>query len=445
MELRDYQLAAIDSVHKAWAQGYLRPCVVMPCGAGKSITVADMAKRTTDRGKRVLFLVHRQELCEQIYNTFYNYGVDMECCEVGMVQTVSRRIERMMKPSLIITDENHHCLAGSYRKIYDYWNDVHCVGVTATPVRLNGGGLGDVNDILIIGPTVRELINRNCLADFDYYAPPVADLSGLKVKRTGDFDPADIERALNKPKIYGDVLTYYHDLADGKKAVCYCATISHSKTMAQEFTSNGIPAAHIDGDTPSAERKRIVQDFRSGKIRILCNVDLISEGFDVPDCGATILMRPTKSLTLYIQQAMRSMRYVPGKRAVIIDHVGNVHRFGLPDTEIEWSLSPKKQSNKPKTSTEGGEDVSAMQCPKCFYTHAPAPACPNCGHEYPKREEKKIETKEARLARITETVIHYQQPKECRNCEELSAFAKLKGYKPGWVWHAAKELGYLRK
>ena len=439
MELRDYQLKAISDVRNAWAAGYRRPCVVMPCGAGKSVLVADIARRTTEKKNRVQFIVHRQELCEQIYNTFYNYGVDMRYCDVGMVQTVCRRVDRMIPPSLIITDENHHCIASSYRKIYDAFPKAYCVGVTATPVRLNGSGLGDVNDCLIIGPTVKELIERECLAPFDYYAPPVADLSGLKVKRTGDFDPRDIENALNVPKIYGDVISYYHRLAEGRQAVCYCATINSSKRMAEEFSANGIPAAHIDGTSPKAERAEIIAKFRSGEIKILCNVDLISEGFDVPDCGAVILLRPTRSLTLYIQQAMRCMRYKPGKRAVIIDHVGNVHRFGLPDQEFEWSLSAEKQK---KQQEKTDEDFDIRQCPKCFSTHRYAEICPVCGYRYPektKEERKILLDKNTELERITETVRHYTMPSECRNRKELVAFCKMKGYKPGWVYYAAKE------
>lgn len=437
MELRDYQEKAISDVRKAWAAGFRRPCVVMPCGAGKSVTVAEIAKRTTAKHNRVQFLVHRQELCEQIWNTFHDYGVDMTLCDVGMVQTICRRTGRMLPPSLIITDENHHCLAPSYRKIYDAFPDAYCVGVTATPVRLNGGGLGEVNDCLIIGPTVKELISRNCLAPFDYYAPAVADLSGLKAKRTGDYDPKEIEMALNKPKIYGDVISYYRQLADGQKAVCYCATIISSQAMAAEFSANGIPAAHIDGDTPKAERAGIIAKFRSGEIRVLCNVDLISEGFDVPDCGCSILLRPTKSLTLYIQQAMRCMRYQPNKKAVIIDHVGNVHRFGLPDQEFEWSLTPgTKKSKSEKTDTE----LKIRQCPECFYTHEMAAFCPQCGYVYPVKVRTVAEEKEAHLERITETVKHYEKPAECKNREELAAYGKLKGYKKGWVYYAAKEL-----
>lgn len=421
----------------SWRQGYKRPCIVLPCGGGKSIITAEMAKRTAERGGRVLFLVHRRELCEQIEHTFSDWGVDMELCTIGMVQTITRRVDRIEPPKLIITDENHHCLANSYKRIYQAFPGAYGVGVTATPIRLNGGGLGDVNDKLIIGPTVRELIGRGCLSDFDYYAPQVADLSGLKRKSTGDFDMTQAADMLAKPAIYGDVLRHYQRLAPGVKAVCYCSTIEHSKETAERFRDAGIPAAHIDGDTPKELRAQIVQDFRDGRLQVLCNVDLISEGFDVPDCGCCILLRPTKSLTLYIQQSMRSMRYQPGKRAIIIDHVGNVHRFGLPDQEREWSLDPKPQKAQENK-------VHVRQCPECFFTHSTAPICPNCGHIYEKTREEILEDKkEQELARIERKVSRINSAEECSSAKELFALAKKKGYKPGWAYHQAKQRGFL--
>jgi superfamily II DNA or RNA helicase len=438
-------------VAAAWRQGFRRPCIVLPCGGGKSIITAEMAKRTTARGNRVLFIVHRRELCEQIERTFTDWGVDMDLCTIGMVQTISRRLAKNAPtfaegigrhlpagaPRLIITDENHHCLAKSYRRIYQAFPEAYGVGVTATPVRLNGGGLGDVNDRLIIGPSVRELIFRHCLSDFDYYAPQVADLSGLKRKSGGDFDQTQAADILMDKAIYGDILRHYQKLAGGVKAVCYCATIEHSLQTAQRFRDAGIPAAHIDGDTPKELRAAIVQDFRDGRIQILCNVDLISEGFDVPDCGCCILLRPTKSLTLYIQQSMRSMRYVPGKRAVIIDHVGNVHRFGLPDQDREWSLNPKPSRGKENL-------VHVRQCPECFYTHNTAPVCPSCGHVYEKtREELLEEKKEQELAKIERRMQEIRSADDCRSVKEFYELAKRKGYKPGWAYHQAKERGFL--
>lgn len=416
----------------------MRPCIVAPCGAGKSIIVADMARRTAENRKRVLYLVHRQELCEQIADTFQSDSVNMDYVQIGMVQTVTRRLQKIQRPDLIITDENHHSLAASYRHIYDYFPDVRCVGVTATPVRLNGSGLGDVNDILIMGPTVKELISMNCLAPFDYYAPPVADLSGIHT-RAGEFVAEEVEAALSKPHIYGDVIKYYRQLSDGKQAICYCPSIKYSQDMAEQFRNAGITAAHIDGGTPKQERANIIARFRSGEIKILCNVDLISEGFDVPDCNTSILLRPTKSLTLYIQQSMRCMRYKPGKRAVIIDHVGNVHRFGLPDMDREWKLDAKPADRKKEEST-----VKVKQCPVCFFTHEPAPVCPNCGYVYEPERKSPAEVKKAKLEQITEKVLNYVNPDACSNFTELAMYGKSKGYRPGWAYFQAKKRGMIR-
>jgi superfamily II DNA or RNA helicase len=404
---------------------------------GKSIIVADMAKKATEKGNRVLFLVHRKELCDQIEETFRTYGVNMKLCKIGMVQTITRRLKKMKEPQLIITDENHHCLAESYKRIYEAFPNARCVGVTATPCRLNGGGLGDVNDELVIGVSAKWLIENNFLAPYDYYAPSVADLTGLHVK-VGEYVTKEIEERLIKKSIFGDVISYYRQLADGKQAICYCASISHSEQMAENFREAGISAQHIDGSTVKSERNLVIKKFRSGEIKILCNVDLISEGFDVPDCEAAILLRPTKSLTLYIQQSMRCMRYKPGKRAVIIDHVGNYLRFGLPDFDREWTLEPKKKGAKKEEP-----EIKVRQCPECFYTHEYADICPKCGFMYPVKERTLEEIKEAKLELITEIVLDYDTPTECTTMAELVAYGRRKGYKSGWSYMEGKRRGII--
>lgn len=436
--LRAYQEDILNRTRDAFRQGYHRPCIVLCCGGGKSCIVAEMAKGAVEKGGHVLFLVHREELCAQIRRTFFEWGVPMHGSDICMVQTATRRINRLERPTLIITDENHHCLAGSYRRIYDAFPDVPLVGVTATPCRLNGGGLGDVNDVLIEGPGTKWLIDNGYLAPFDYYAPVVTDLTGLRISH-GEYVASEIAERMNRQAIHGEVLSTYHRLAEGRKAIVYCASIAHSKAVAEAFTQAGIPAAHIDGDTPDTDRKRIVQQFREGDIRILTNVDLISEGFDVPDCGASILLRPTKSLTLYIQQSMRCMRYVPGKRAIIIDHVGNYAWFGLPDAAREWTLEPKKA---------GGErDIpSPHTCPKCFGAfdqYALPHNCPYCGESMPIKAREIEEIRETAMSKIEGFVIHYDSPKQCRNYDELLAYARRKNYKPGWAWYQAKTRGFI--
>jgi superfamily II DNA or RNA helicase len=435
-QLRRYQLDMLDAARDAYRQGYKAPCLVAPCGAGKSVMMAEIAKNATLKGNGVLFIVHRKELCEQIERTFRDWGVDMKHCYVGMVQTVSRRLGRFRAPSIIITDENHHSLAASYRKIYDFYPGVRRVGVTATPVRLDGSGLADVSDKLVAGVSAKWLIENNYLAPFDYYAPSVADLTGVGTNR-GEYATRDVESRLIKKAIFGDVVGYYRKLSDGRQAICYCASVKHSKLMAEQFNAAGIGAEHIDGETPKAERARAVEEFRRGRTKVLCNVDLISEGFDVPDCTTAILLRPTKSLTLYIQQSMRCMRHKPGKRAVIIDHVGNYARFGLPDADREWKLDAKKGEAKQ-------DGLKVRVCPQCFYTVPSDTArCPGCGFGFGVRPRTVREVKEAALEAIEGFVLDYGGPEDCQSMAELQAFAKKKGYKPGWAWHQGKRLGFV--
>jgi len=434
--LRPYQTDLFNAARQSYRDGFKYPCIVLGCGGGKSCIASEMAKQATLKGNRVLFIVHRVELVKQITDTFKWWGVDMNLCTVGMVQTITRRTAKMDEPELIITDEGHHGVSNSYRKIYDAFPNAKRITFTATPIRLSGGGLGDVNDILVSGVSTKWLIANEYLAPFDYYAPSVADLSGLHVKH-GEFVTEEVVAKLNKPAIYGDVIKYYRQLSDGKQAICYCASVEHSKMMAVEFNFAGIIAAHLDGTTEDEERKKIVEDFRSGDVKIICNCEILGEGFDVPDCNTSILLRPTKSMVLYIQQSMRCLRYLPGKRAVIIDHVGNYARFGLPDADREWSLEPK--AKKESTAPE----ISVRQCPMCYACHEPSPICPRCGYVYPIKERTIEEKKEARLEKIAGFVMNYETPNDCKTFEELRAYGKKKNFKPGWSYLEARRRGLI--
>lgn len=438
-QLRVYQKNLINDVRQTYLQGYKSPCIVSPCGSGKSVMISEIAKKTTSKGNRVLFLVHRKELKDQIANTFKWWGVNMDYVEIGMVQTIVRRLEKTIKPNLIITDENHHSLANSYKKIYEYFPNARLVGFTATPVRLNGGGLGEINDILVEGPTVTELISWGYLAPFKYYAPEIIDTSKLKIRR-GEYVSKDVENLFKNKAIWGDIIKHYRKLSEGKQAICYCSSIKQSIDMAKEFNNAGIEARHIDGKTPKKERDSIIDDFREGKILILTNVDIVGEGFDVPDCNTVILLRPTQSLSLYIQQSMRGMRFKEGKTAIIIDHVGNVGRFGTPDMEREWSLEPKKGSNSTVK-----EENPVKQCLECFYTvQRNTKICPECGAEFTV-EEMDVEEIESDLVEVGSFqgfTTDYREPKDCKNMGELYSLAKARGYKSGWVWYQAKLRGW---
>lgn len=446
MPLRPYQEELVSRVREAWINGKKAPCIVLPCGGGKSCIIAEIARRTTVKKNRVLFLVHRKELCEQIENTFRKWGVDMLRCQILMVQTAARRLDKIPYPSLIITDENHHSKADTYRKVYDAFPKARRVGVTATPIRLDGSGLSDVNDELVIGVSAKWLIENNCLSPYDYYAPSLVDLTGIKIKK-GDYDISSVENLMLRKAVFGDVIKHYNDLAGGRQAVCYCTSVRHSMETALQFNLAGIEAAHIDGSTPKSERERIINEFRRGAIDILCNVDLISEGFDVPDCECVILLRPTQSLTLYIQQSMRCMRYRKGKRAVIIDHVGNYARFGMPDADRSWTLEGRK---KQKYEISASEEVKIKECPQCFAVFKPfandgtsVNICPYCGYEFPKKERAEIENESAELSKIEGFVLDFKTPEECNSYGELLDYAKTHGYKKGWAFYQAKRRGMI--
>ncbi|ECQ0663212.1 DEAD/DEAH box helicase [Listeria monocytogenes] len=410
-------------------------------GSGKSVILAEIIKRTTENKNHVLFLVHRKELIDQIQNTLEVSGVDMKHVTLGMVQTIVRRLDHTPQPELIVIDESHHILANSYKKIIEYFHEARVIGFTATPVRINGGGLGDINDMLIEKVNVKWLIENQFLAPYKYFAPEIVQTETLDIKRTGEFDMTGLDDQFNKRMIWGDVIKHYQKLADGQQAILYASSLYQSQKMAASFEQVGITAAHIDGKTPKAERDHIIQQFRNGEIKVLCNLDLIGEGFDVPDCSTVIMLRPTQSLSLYIQQSMRGMRYRPEKTSIIIDHVGNVSRFGLPDMERTWTLEPKKGSNSKKA------EAPVKICPDCFMTVLSSnKQCEHCGHEF-KVEVKPIQVDEAaELQEITEAVfkVNYSSPNECKNMKELYEYAKEHNYKNGWAFHQGKARGFIK-
>lgn len=441
-QLHDYQKTLVNKTRQAYKDGFKAPCVVAPCGAGKSVIISDIARMTTDKGNQVLFLVHRRELIDQIQNTFKKNEVNLNLVQFGMVQTVVSRLERTPKPSLIITDESHHGLAASYRKIYDYFHDVLRLGFTATPIRLNGSGLGDINDILIEEVDAEWLISNSFLSPYKYYAPKLINTDFLKLNSLQEFSNASIEKAMDNKTIYGDVIEHYQNLADGEQAICYCHSLEASKRIKQEFLSYGIKAEHIDAKTAKNERDEIIQTFRNQEIRVLCNVDLIGEGFDVPDCSTVIMLRPTQSLSLFIQQAMRGMRYKSGKTSIIIDHVDNVRRHGLPDQKRHWSLRSKKGESKEA-------EIKIKQCANCYAVYPSSHTeCPECGYKPEIKQQRDYELdKAAQLEEITKEDIHitldFREPSDCKTMKELYDLAKHRGYKRGWAFHQGKLLGFI--
>lgn len=406
-----------------------------------------MAETIQAKCRTVWFLVHRKELLDQTVDTFERFGIQRNSIYIGMVATVANHLDRYPKPHTIIFDECHFSAAKTWQKIIDAFPDAYIIGLTATPCRLDGKPLNSIYDTLIDGPQAAELISDGYLAPYRYYAPAVADLTALR-RKGSDFDTEQASDILTERAVFGDVIQHYQTLAVGKKAICYCASIRHSKQMAKAFQQAGINAVHFDGDTPPKERISIIEDFRDGRIQILCNVDLISVGFDCPDCECCILLRPTCSVALYIQQSNRALRYMPGKTAIILDHVGNVLRHGLPDEPRNWSL---ESGIKKRQEYSADGRLTIRTCLNCYAAYdGRLKSCPVCGaipqltpHELKNiREIELQEFKAKKLAEAEENVQNALSPDDCKTMAELQAYAKKKNYKPQWAFYIAKSRGW---
>lgn len=454
-KLRDYQQETIGKVYQSIKSGHRSIMIQQPPRTGKTVIMADIARRATAKGNRVLFMVHRQEIVQQVVKTFRADEVDMNLATIGMVQTITRHVDDLDPPQIIFVDEAHHALARTYQRVLEAFPKAYKLLFTATPYRLNGAGFTDIADDLITGKPVSWLIDHHFLAPVDYYAPSQIDTSKLRTKRAGDYSVDSIKEAM-KPKIYGNAVKHYLKLAAGKQAIAYTYNVDSAIRLAQAFNNQGITARSVAGSTPKEVRRKIIEDYRAGKIKIVTNAELFTEGLDLPNVDCVIMLRPTQSLSLYLQFAMRSMNPREGKTAIIIDHVGNVERFGLPTDDREWTLEGRE---KGKTSSSGATIKSVTVCQTCFASfYRTGGTCPYCGAAL--GEEKKIEVvDDAELKKVTRSRLAIvkqleqsaatqniagKRPSELKSFKEIQAYAKLKGYRPGWAYYYAKQRGFIK-
>lgn len=471
-QLFDYQQKLVNQARDALAKGNKGVLIISPPGSGKSVVIAEIARLTTLKENRVLFFVHRKELVNQIRVTFKKAGVNLNLCTVGTVMKLSNHVNKIPQPALMIIDEAHHTRAKSYLKILNHFNNVPRLGFTATPWRMNGTGFDDIYSAMVEGPQVQWLIDHHRLADYTYISRSLGKSNLLKTSSTGDYTKNSMDKFVQSIN-FGNMIETYERFAKDRKSIVYAPSIDSAHIIEDQFNHYGFTAVEVDSKTPKAERDSIMKGFKSGKIKILINVDLISEGFDVPDCSCVIMLRPTKSLVLYLQQAMRCMRYQPNKKAIIIDHVDNFQAkervkvktfssngkikektekfaFGLPRDKRNWTIS-----GRTKPSSENS--LAIKTCPFCFAVIlANCKVCPICGEKIPVKEKttKKLnlndETKMEVLdspeehSKLFETkYILTQDPSKFTSMKQLSEYAKAKGYKPGWAYYRGKQMGLI--
>ena len=355
-----------------------------------------------------------------------------EVCPDGLVYNFETTGTHTYTANGIVVHNCHHAVSKSYIQMFATWPKAKFIGVTATPERLDGKGLGAVFDRMVIGPTVGWLIENGFLARPVYYAPREAvDLSGVS-KLAGDYNLGEAAEVIDTPKITGDAVTHYRRFCPNQRAVAFCISVAHSQHVAAQFEAAGIPAASIDGQLDQETRKKRVEDLTAGRILVLTSCELISEGFDLPTVNAAILLRPTMSLSMHLQQLGRALRPYPGKsHAVILDHVGNCLRHGLAEQDREWDLDgreKRKAKSKP---------VETKQCSKCFAIFA-GTACPQCGtaRVITPRDIDEVDGELQRLS-IEDIARKRDERREegmCRTLDDFRALAAKRGYKPGWAF-----------
>ena len=456
--LRDYQQNAVDRIRAAYSSGKRRVVFVLPTAGGKTVIFTYMGHAAAAKGKRVLILAHRVELIDQISDTLTRFGVEHGAItsgrsmnsmpvQVGMMGTVSRRLDKITPPDLIIVDEAHRAVGATYQSILKHWQAAYALLVTATPARTDGRGLGAVADEMVIGPNTQDLIAAGHLSPYRLFAPPcLADMTGVR-KRGGDYVAEDVQDRMDRPTITGDAIAHYLSHAEGRQFIAFCAGVKHAAHVAERFQDEGLNVQSIDGSMSKQDRADVIRAFRAGELIGLTSCDLISEGFDLPAVGAAILLRPTQSLIVYLQQVGRALRTAPGKDcAIILDHVGNVMRHGMPDDIREWSLADgvkKKKSEK--------REVTTRQCKRCFAYYLPhLQSCPHCGAEAVK-QLRSLREVNGHLEEITAadefrerlaTLSYRAAVAECETPEQLRTLALVRGYKPGWAIRQLIERGY---
>lgn len=468
--LRDYQYALLQRAASAMRQGYRRVLIVLPTGGGKTVLAGEALKCAQGLGFGGQFLVHRKELIDQTSRSFDRMGLEHGFIASGRpmdlsasvmlagAQTLVNRLDVALPPNLIIADEAHHAVAETWSSIFQAYPDSFVLGLTATPQRLDGKGLDGQFDIMIVGPSVAELMARGFLSPFDYYAPTLPDMTGV----TTD---GQAEAIMDRPELIGDMVEHYLRLAKGQPGLVFAHSIEHSKHLVDAYRAEGVRAAHMDGDMTSAERERVDAMLRARDIDILSSVQLVGEGYDVPEVVYCGIGRRTKSLAWFRQMVGRVFRPIyaagwdtetdasrlaamaagPKPRAVISDHAGNVFEHGFPDDEVEWSLAGGAKGQGTGVNDDADPVRQCVECFRAYYSYQKA--CPGCGATVstsPREIRQKAgelvrldrEAMKAEKARQKEEAARQRRREEeaCRGYGDYYDLAVKRGYPKAANW-----------
>lgn len=464
IQLRGYQESMIEGARAELNAGRRSVLIQAETGAGKTIVSGFMLRGLVQRARRGLFICNRKELVDQTEETYDKLGIQSgiiaagrtpdarPLIQIASIDTLRNRLEKLEEPDLVIWDECRSMAAAGWFKVFNAFPNARHIGLDATPIRLDGRGLGDYFEAMVCGPKYSELISVGALVPFDSYSHEIPGLDTIRT-RMGEFDQAQLADMVDTAGLVGDVVAHHKLHAAGKLTLTFGVNVAHSQHLAEQYRLSGISAAHVDGRTEKTERARIIAAFRRREIQVLCNVDLFTAGFDVPIVECVTLCRPTKSLAVFKQQCGRGSRPAPGKgRCLLLDHAGNVLRHGLPDEDREWDLTMSKQ----KTGDSG---MPVRQCESCYFVYPITErACPACGAEveFKERERstpevtegtlKKLSREEIKAIRDLEKAEKAEEGKrrrievaKAKDLDALLAIQQDRGYASGWalnIWNA---------
>lgn len=445
MELRTYQKNLIEKTINEIKKGNRRVLICLPTGGGKTAISSEIVRRCFDKGNRSIFCCHRQELLKQTFKTYEKNGLNPSfiksgfssnpenLCQIASINTLAKRLEQYPNTDLLVVDEAHHQSCSTWAKVADYYDNAVVIGLSATPCRLDGKPLSKYFDVMVEETTTKKLIEDGYLVPYRYYAPSAIDERDLVLGSNGEYTKESINKVVSGSQVIGNNIKTYKEIAYGKRNVVFAVSRKHGQQVCDEYNEAAIKAEYLDGTNTARERDEILSRFASGETKVLINVDLFGEGFDLPAIEVVSLLRPTHSTALFLQQVGRALRPCPelGKEyAIILDHVNNYKRHGFPDDEREWSLS-----GTVKTKKTGESTIAIKRCPVCFFAHKPALVCPNCGYEYTV-DGKTIDEINGNLVLIGSAEEKDEKRKElilAKTYKELVEIEKKRGFKFGFA------------
>jgi DNA repair protein RadD len=459
--LRPYQGDVIAECDQIIDTGKRRVILVAPTGAGKTVIGSAIIEDRRAAGQSVLVLAHTREIIkhtsEKLFASDIAHGIIQagfmprpdEKVQVASIQTLwarAIRAKRMELPpaDLLIIDEAHHCPANTYRKIIDAYPQAVLIGLTATPCRGDGRGLGGIFDAIVECPQVAELIRQKYLVRTHVFAPAEPDLTGVET-RIGDYVETQLADRMDRANLIGDIVTHWHKYGERRKTACFAVNVPHSIHIRDEFIRSGVRAEHVDGTMPKADRDAALARLASGATELVTNCMVLTEGWDLPEVSCCILARPTRKMGLYRQMVGRVLRPAPGKaNAIVLDHSGAVFRHGFVEDPVDWILDPDRRAESPRHAARlhSGYSSRLIDCSQCGAIRMAGEPCQRCGF-LPQRAPKPVVFRDGDLAHVDRNLRTAQaisNPDEhIRWHAMLAHIAGERGYKSGWVSHKFKE------